>query len=151
MMQAVNVEYKRYLFTTDKSLMQPAAIHKWLSENSYWVKDIAFEEVQRTFANSFCIGILKDGEQAGYARLTTDYTLFAYLADVYVKEEHRGKGLGKEMMRILFSLDWVKGLSRVMLATSDAHGLYKQVGFTGLQTPEKLMEIIRPYNYKRQT
>lgn len=141
-MEPVNIEYKGYLITTDKSLMQPTAIHKWLSEESYWVKDIPFETVQTTFNNSFCIGILKNKEQIGYARLVTDYAVFGYLADVFVKEEHRGQGLSKEMIRILLGLDWVKQLRRIMLATKDAHELYRQFGFDALPEPERMMGLV---------
>src|SRR5690606_15612261 len=100
-----------------------------------------------TFDHSYCIGVLKDGKQVGYARLVTDFAVFAYLADVYVEEAHRGKGISKKMMEILTGLEWVKGLRRVMLATQDAHTLYEQYGFAGPANPERLMEIVRPARY----
>ena len=125
------------------------AVHKWLSESSYWAKGIPFEKVKTSFDQSFCIGALMNDEQVGYGRLITDYTTFAYLADVYVLENHRGKGISKQMMTLLFEQDWVKGLRRIMLATSDAHGLYRQIGFTSLGHPEKLMEIVHPNIYQQ--
>ena len=125
------------------------AVHKWLSESSYWEKGIPFEKVKTSFDQSFCIGALMNDEQVGYGRLITDYTTFAYLADVYVLENHRGKGISKQMMTLLFEQDWVKGLRRIMLATSDAHGLYRQIGFTSLGHPEKLMEIVHPNIYQQ--
>ncbi len=146
-MKPVKIEYKGYTITTDKTEMQPEAIHKWLTEQSYWSKHIPFDIVKTSFDNSFCIGILKNNEQVGYGRLITDYATFAYLADVYVTEPHRGIGLSKKMMEILLEQDWVKGLRKIMLATLDAHGLYAQYGFTPMVISERYMEISRPIIY----
>jgi GNAT superfamily N-acetyltransferase len=139
-MQPVSKTYNEYLVTTDKNQLQPLAIHKWLSEESYWAQGVSFDTVKRSIDNSFCIGILCNKEQIGFGRLITDYATFAYLADVYVQQEHRGKGLSKLMMQLLFEQDWVKELRGVMLATRDAHGLYKQFGFAALETPERYMK-----------
>src|SRR6185437_3759205 len=149
-MSLVNIEYNGFLITTDKDLMQLEAIHLSLSEKSYCAKHVPYDIVKRAFDNSYCIGILKDNRQIGYRRLITDYATFAYLTDEYVEEEHRGKGLSKKMMSILFELDWVKKLRRVMLATKDAQGLYKQYGFNHSQFPERIMEITRPAIYGDQ-
>ena len=146
-MRPVRIEYKGYIITTDKTEMQPEAVHKWLTEESYWAKHIPFDIVKTSFDNSFCIGILKDNEQVGYGRLITDYATFAYLADVYITEPHRGIGLSKKMMEILLEQDWVKGLRKIMLATLDAHGLYAQYGFTPMVISERYMEISRPIIY----
>ena len=146
----VNISYNGYLLTTDKSLMQVAAIHKWLSEESYWVKGIPYDRVKGGFDNSFCIGVLKDGIQIGYARLITDYSTIAYLADVYVEAEHRGQGLSKKMMEILLDLDWVKGLRKILLGTLDAHALYERYGFEPLGEVSRWMEITRPNIYMNE-
>lgn len=146
-MQAINISYNGYTITTDKALLQPVAIHKWLSEESYWAKNIPYHIFKGSFDNSFTIGILKEEQQVAYARLVTDYTTFAYLADVFVIDEHRGKGLSKAMMKELIALDWVKGLRRIMLATLDAQMLYAQFGFSSPAYPERLMEITRPAIY----
>jgi GNAT superfamily N-acetyltransferase len=138
-MKPVNIDFQGYLFTSDKSLLQPEAIHKWLSEESYWAKDTPFDLVQTAFDNSYCIGVLKDGQQIGYGRFITDYATFCYLADVYIEDAHRGKGLSKKMMDIMLNLDWVLRMRRVMLATRDAHGLYEQFGFTVLKDPARYM------------
>jgi GNAT superfamily N-acetyltransferase len=140
-------EYKGYIITTDKNLLKPKDIHRWLSINSYWSKNIPFNVVEDAFNHSFCIGVLKEEKQIGYARLITDYAVFAYLADVYVEEEHRGQGLCKKMMEVLMELDWVKNLRRLMLATLDAHDVYKQFGFVSTAFPERFMEISRPSVY----
>lgn len=139
-MNIVELPYNGYLITTDKSKLQPEAIHQWLSTEAYWCKGIPFETVKTAFDNSYCIGVLKNGQQVGYARLITDYAVFAYLADVYVLPEHGGQGLAKQMMKILMDLDWVKGLRGLKLATRDAHTLYTQFGFKPLAHPDRMME-----------
>lgn len=146
----INVPYNGYLITTDKSKMVPADIHKWLSEVSYWCKGVPFDIVKQSFDNSFCIGAIQDGRQIAFARLITDYTTFGYLADVYVEEGHRGKGISKKMMELLFGLDWVKGMRGIKLQTSDGHGLYRKYGFTECKYPERIMEISRPDIYTKQ-
>jgi len=142
-MEPLTIDYKDYIITTDKSLMKVQEIHQWLSEVSYWNKNIPFDTVKTAFDNSFCIGILKNNRQVGYARLVTDHAILAYLADVYVLEEHRGKGLAKAMLQILFGLDWVKGLRGIMLTTTNTHGLYRQFGFTDCKNPARIMELSR--------
>ena len=149
-MNSITIEYSGYTITTDKKLLKPEKVHQWLSTKSYWSKDIPYETVKNAFDHSYCIGVLKDKDQVGYARLITDYTTFAYLADVYVEEEHRGKGLSRKMMEIMLDQSWVKGLRRIMLATLDAHELYKQFGFVQPAFPERFMEINRPAIYGDQ-
>ena len=131
--------------------MYPADVFKWLSEVSYWAKYMPRETFMASFNNSFCIGAVIDGVQVGYARLITDYATYAYLADVYVLENHRGRGISKIMMEELFNIDWVKGLRRIMLATKDAHELYKKIGFKNSNFPERIMEIVRPNIYGDMT
>jgi len=148
-MQPVTTDFNGYTITTDKSLMNIQDIYHWLSQEAYWCKGLPYDLFMTTFNNSFCIGAVIDGRQVGYARLVTDYATFAYLADVYVAEEHRGKGVSKKMMEVLLGLDWVKGLRRIMLATRDAHGLYKQYGFGPCKFPDRIMEIGRPNIYEQ--
>lgn len=140
-MQPVTVHYQGYTITTDKSLMNVQEVHKWLSEESYWVPGITFDKVKTAFNNSYCIAAIINNKQIAYGRLITDYSLFAYLADVYVIEEHRGKGIGKEMMSVLFEQEWVKQLRGVMLATRDAHSLYSRLGFTAVSNPDRYMKL----------
>ena len=136
-----------YTIETGREAMQPERIHRWLSEHAYWAKGIPIETVQTVIANSFCIGVFADGVQVGFARVVTDYAVFAYLADVYVEEAHRGRGLSKQMMEILMAQPWIAGLRRLMLATQDAHGLYAQHGFKALAHPERVMEIVQFQTY----
>ncbi len=146
-MEPLSINYEGYLITTDKTLMYPEDVHHWLSVISYWAKYMPYETFKLGFDNSFAIGAVKDGRQVGYARLITDMATYGYLADVYVEEAHRGKGISKVMMEELFNLPWVKGLRRVMLATKDAHELYRTVGFKSSNYPERIMEIVRPGIY----
>ena len=143
----INENYNGYLITTVKELMYPDDPYHWLSTASYWCKYMPKDVFIRSFHNSFCIGAIIDGRQVAYARLVTDYATFAYLADVYVLDEHRGKGISKEMIRLIFDMDWVKGLRRIMLATKDAHDLYRKVGFKSSNFPDRIMEIARPNLY----
>lgn len=125
-------------------------VHQWLAELSYWSANIPFDVFKTAFDNSYCIGAIKDGRQVAFGRLVTDYATFAYLADVYVEEQHREKGIAKQMMQLLFDLDWVKGLRAISLATRDAHDLYKQFGFTPLKFPDRYMQIRRLDIYNNQ-
>ena len=146
--QNITFEFEGYTITTIKAQMQIAQIHKWLSEQSYWAANIPYDTVKTAIENSFCIGVLLNDEQVGLARLITDYAVYGYLADVYIVEAHRGKGLSKKMMETVFNLDWVKKLRGVKLATKDAHTLYEKVGFSSLKFPERMMEISRPDIYQ---
>lgn len=149
-MKMVTQQHGNYLITTDRSQLQPDVIHNWLSTESYWAKGIPYPLFKASFDHSFVIGALYERQQIGYARLITDYATFAYLADVYVAADHRGKGLSKAMMDIIMGLDWVIGLRRIMLATLDAHGLYELYGFDQPKFPARLMEITRPNIYEGQ-
>lgn len=127
--------------STEKSLLDIPLIHRFLSEESYWAKGISRELVERAIENSFCFGVYSGDKQVGFARVMTDFVTFAYLADVFVLPEFRGKGISKELINFIKSYPELQGLRRWLLATVDAHGLYKQFGFTPLSHPERFMEI----------
>jgi hypothetical protein len=130
-----------YDISTDPTRLQPAAIHAYLTR-SYWSPGIPRELVERAIANSLCFGIYLGGEaQVGFARVVTDKATFAYLADVYVLEEHRGQGLSKRLVQTIQAHPELQGLRRFLLATRDAHGLYAQFGFAPPARPENLMEM----------
>lgn len=137
-----------YHIKTKFENMDIAAIHNFLSKESYWAKGIPLETVETSLKNSFCVGVFDDKIQIGFARLVTDYSTFAYLADVYVLKEYRGKGLSKMLIKYMMDLKWTKGLRRMLLATSDAHSLYEQFGFQSPENPECLMEIKRNNLYE---
>lgn len=131
--------------------MDITAIHAFIS-NSYWAKDIPFETLKRGIENSLCIGAFTNARaQVGFARVVTDSATFAYLCDVYVLEEHRGKGLSKWLMDTLVSHPDLQGLRRINLATADTHKLYEKYGFRAPAKPENMMEIWNPDIYKANT
>jgi len=121
-----------YLVSTDPAKLDIPLIHQYLSVESYWAKNIPFEVVERSIANSFCFGVYYHDKQVGFARLITDKATFAYLADVFIMEEHRGKGLSKWLLSIIHAHPETQGLRRWMLGTRDAHGLYAQFGWAPL-------------------
>jgi GNAT superfamily N-acetyltransferase len=137
-------EWRRgaYLVTTDKGRLDLALVHGFL-KTSYWAAGIPAEVVRRSVENSLAFGLFRDDEQVGFARVVTDYATFAYLADVFVLEPHRGQGLGKWMMEVVFSHPELQGLRRWMLATKDAHELYRKYGFT---EPEDLRIFMEKYS-----
>ena len=137
-----------YELTFDPPRIDVVAAHAYLAR-SYWSPGIPFATVQRAVANSFCIAVLHKGEQVGFARLVTDKATFAYLADVYILEGHRGKGLSKAMIAALQTHPDLQGLRRWLLFTLDAHGLYDQMGWTPLAHPERGMERLSQDIYQR--
>lgn len=138
-----------YEVTSDIARFDVDAIHAALSR-MYWSIGVPREIVERAMANSLCFGVLCDGSQVAFARVITDRATFAYLADVYVLEEHRGRGLSKRMMESIVAHPELQGLRRWLLATRDAHGLYEQFGFRPLSAPDRLMEIVRPNLYRAE-
>jgi GNAT superfamily N-acetyltransferase len=135
-----------YELITDPARLDVAAIHAFLSK-TYWSPGVPRHIVQRAIDNSLCFGVLFEGQQVAFARLVTDRATFAYLADVYVLEEHRGRGLSRRMMEAIKAHPELQGLRRMMLATRDAHGLYAKFGFKPLAAPGRLMEIHVPSAY----
>jgi GNAT superfamily N-acetyltransferase len=127
--------------TTDKSLLDIDLIYRFLSEESYWAKNIPRDLVVRSIEHSLCFGAFEDGRQIGFARVVTDYAVFAYVADVFVVPSHRGRGVSKRMMQEIVGHADLKRLRRWHLVTTDAHALYRQFGFEALRHPEKHMEI----------
>ena len=124
--------------------MDVEAIHKFLTEESYWAKGISMEFVEKALENSFCVGAFSEEQQVGFGRVITDYYTFGWFADFYVLSGHRGKGISKKILSFIFSQPWSKRLRRKMLNTKDAHGLYTQFGFKELAYPTRLMEDSNP-------
>ncbi|MCC6241682.1 MAG: GNAT family N-acetyltransferase [Gemmatimonadaceae bacterium] len=135
-----------YDVSTDASRLDVSAIHAFLT-GTYWSPGIPLATVSRAIENSVCVGAYVDGQQIGFARMVTDRATFAYLADVYVLEEHRGNGLSKRMLESLLQRQELQGLRRMMLATRDAHALYEKFGFTALAAPARFMELHNPHAY----
>jgi GNAT superfamily N-acetyltransferase len=136
---------KGYSISTDNRLLDVDTIHQYLSVESYWAKGIDKEKVQRSIDNSMCFGIYHNKKQIGFARVITDKATFAYIADVFVLDAYRGQGLSKWLMQTILNHTELHGLRRWVLATMDAHGLYKQFGFEPLAIPDRWMNIFTPY------
>jgi GNAT superfamily N-acetyltransferase len=124
------------------------AIHGYLSR-AYWSEGIPRDIVEKAIANSLCFGLFHGENQIGLARVITDRATYAYLCDVYVLEEFRGKGFGVWLMECVMSHPDLQGLRRFSLATRDAHGLYEKFGFAELKKPESQMETVHHGIYLR--
>lgn len=147
-MTPVDAPDGRYEISTDAARLDIDAIHACLSR-SYWSPGIPRETVARAVRHSLCFGAYErtTGAQVGFARVVTDHATFAYLCDVFVFEAHRGRGIAKALMREFMAHPAVAGARRVMLATRDAHGLYRRFGFAEVVRNTTLMEILRPDIY----
>jgi GNAT superfamily N-acetyltransferase len=137
-----------FVVSTDPTRLDLDTIHEFLT-HSYWSEGIPRAVVERAIANSLCFGVFEAQRQVGFARVITDYATFAYVADVFIVESHRGRGLGKFLMQCIVEHPRLQGLRRWTLATRDAHGLYKQFGFTELAHPERFMERHEPDVYRK--
>ena len=133
-----------FTISTDKSRLDVLAIHDFLTNSSYWAHSVPLSTVQKSIENSLCFGVYKENKQVGFARVITDYAVFAYLADVFILEAYRGRGLAKWLIACIVSYPELQNLRRWMLATKDAHGLYAQYGFNPLSKPDRFMEASRP-------
>ncbi|MBC2776248.1 GNAT family N-acetyltransferase [Parasphingopyxis marina] len=127
-----------YTLTDDQARIDAAAAHAYLTR-AYWSPGISADIVARAIANSHCVAIGHGSDQVAMARVITDWATFAYLADVYVLEDHRGRGLSKAMLAHLHADERLKGLRRWALFTQDAHGLYEQFGWRVAEHPDRLM------------
>jgi GNAT superfamily N-acetyltransferase len=135
-----------FLISTDPARLDLAVIHGFLT-TAYWARGIPLATVRAAIEHSLPFGLYEGAQQVGFARVITDSTTFAYLADVFVLESHRGQGLARWLVECILAHPDLQGLRRWLLATRDAHGLYRQVGFRDLAAPERFMEITRPDLY----
>jgi GNAT superfamily N-acetyltransferase len=135
-----------YSISCDRDKLDLSVVHGFLS-TSYWSPGLPIEVLRRAIAGSLCFGLYHGNAQVGFARVVTDKATFAYLCDVFVLEEHRGKKLGRWLMESVASHPDLQGLRRFVLVTRDAHGLYEQFGFRPLSRPEGYMELHRPDIY----
>jgi len=137
-----------YTLSCAKEDMQVERIHAFLTQ-CYWATGISVELVQRSIEGSLCFGVFFQGVQIAFARVITDRATFAYLADVYVLEGHRGHKISTWIMDAIVAHPDLQGLRRFMLATRDAHGLYAKYGFVPMAKPESMMEIVRHGLYQK--
>jgi GNAT superfamily N-acetyltransferase len=136
-----------YTISTEKSRLDVDMIHRFLSEESYWAKNIPRKLVERSIENSICFGAYENDRQIGFARVVTDCATFAYVGDVFVLPSHRGLGVSKRLMEAIRAHADLQRLRRWHLLTRDAHSLYEQFGFHKLEKPQRHMEIalLDPY------
>jgi GNAT superfamily N-acetyltransferase len=138
-----------YRVSTGPDRLQLDVIHGYLSRQSYWAAGIPRDVVERLLRGSLCFGLYDDDRQIGFSRVVTDRATFAYLADVFVLETHRGQGLGDWMVGCVLAHPDLQGLRRFHLGTRDAHALYARHGFVPLKHPARFMEIHRPDVYSK--
>jgi GNAT superfamily N-acetyltransferase len=134
---------------TDKSRLDIAVIHRFLSECSHWARGIPVATVRRAIDNSLAFGLYRDGVQIGFARIVSDEATFAYLADVFVAAEERGRGLGQWLVEAILAYPPLQGLRRWLLATRDAKSLYCRCGFTDLRADLFHLERFDRNSYTR--
>ena len=148
----IKVEYtdiENIRITDDKNQIDLDTVHQFL-KTTYWSKDIPKEVVQKAIENSLSVGLLLEDELIGFGRSITDYATFSYIADIYVKPEFRGKGYSKMIVQALLDKSGSENLRRILLATSDAHGLYRKFDFKNLGKPDDFLEINRPKIYQQK-
>lgn len=127
--------------STDKTKLNVSFIQDFLKD-IYWAAGRTIEEVQTTIDSSVCFGIYLNEVQIGFARVITDYVVFAYLMDVFIAEEHRGNGYSSILIDAMMKEPVLQEVKIWRLATSDAHFLYEKFGFKALAHPEKMMEKV---------
>ncbi|WP_423800908.1 GNAT family N-acetyltransferase [Neobacillus sp. SAB-20_R2A] len=139
-----------FTISTNKEYLDIETIHKFLSEESYWALGRPKEIIKKSIDNTaLCFGVYKgdvskgDVEQVGFARVVSDLTIFAYLADVFIVPEYRKLGLSKWLMEVITNHQDLQNVRRFMLVTNDAHTLYSQFGFKAIDHPERFMEKFR--------
>lgn len=130
---------EKVVINTDKARLNLKVIHEFLTQ-SYWAKGVTLDNVRKAIEHSLCFGVYYDAEQAGFARVITDYARIAYLADVFVLEQFRGRGLSKQLMATIMAHPQLQEIQKWFLATADAHGLYRQFGFVQPADVGKFME-----------
>ena len=144
MPQIIEIHKDNFTISTDPSRLDMDAIVDMLTR-AYWAKGRPRERTEHAIANSMVFGVYDGKKQIGLARNISDYSIFAYLCDVFIHEEYRGHGLGKWLMETVMGHPDLQGLRRWVLATSDAHGLYRQFGWNVIANPENWMERFRPF------
>ena len=127
--------------SSDKNKLDIDLIHDFLSTKAYWCLNIPRETVERSIQNSLCFGVFHEEKQVGFARIISDYATIAYLGDVFVLEEYRGKGLSKLLIETIMAHPDLQGLRRWILLTRDAHDLYRKFGWKDIAEPVVWMEV----------
>jgi N-acetylglutamate synthase-like GNAT family acetyltransferase len=136
-----------FFISTDKLKLDLNYIHDYLSNRSYWAEGIPLETVAKSIEGSLCYGVYFQDKQIGFARVVTDLATFGYLADVFIDEQYRARGLGIWLMETIMADSRFEGLRHWILGTKDAHGLYAKFGFKPLDEPQRVMrkKMENPY------
>ncbi|HSP88725.1 MAG TPA: GNAT family N-acetyltransferase [Ignavibacteriaceae bacterium] len=137
-------KYNDYVISNDRKKLNLQTIYNYISLESYWGKGRSKEVIKRSIDNSLPFGIYYKNEMIGFARVVTDYATFAWIADVFILQEHRGKGLSKWLMEVMLAHPQLQGFRRWVLATKDAHELYRKYGFQSLKRADRWMERFDP-------
>lgn len=126
--------------STDKDKLDIDFIHNYLSNESYWAKGRSLELVKKSIENSLCFGAYDSNNKlVGFARIVTDYVVFAWLMDLFVDKKHKGQGVGKLLTEYIVNYNQLKAVNGIGLRTKDAHELYKRFGFEEIPNPETWM------------
>ncbi len=147
-MEFISENYVGFSISTNKSKLDIPFIHKYLSEKSYWAKNIPLELIYQSIENSLNFGIYYENIQIDFARIISDYTTFAYLCDVFILSDYQGKGLSQWLLDTINKHPNLQNLRRWMLMTLDAQEVYKKNGWQIAQYPERVMEKYHPNIYQ---
>jgi N-acetylglutamate synthase-like GNAT family acetyltransferase len=142
-MKNYEIIYNNYLISTDKSKLDINVIHSYLSKESYWAQGRSIEKVRTSIDTCLCFGLYHKDKQVGFARVLTDKMSIGYIADVFVLQEFRGRGMSKLLMKTILEHPELQDFKRWFLLTKDAHGLYKQFGFDAPKEPDRYMEMTK--------
>jgi len=148
MPQIIEVKRDQFTISTDSARLDIDTICEFL-KRAYWANTRPRERTERAIQNSLVFGVYDNGKQIGMARVVSDYSIFAYLCDVFIHEDYRAHGLGKWLIQTIMEHPDLKEMRRWILVTSDAHGLYKQYGFTSIEDPEHWMQLFKQFPEER--
>ncbi len=140
-------KHEHFELDTNRTRLDLELIHRFLVEESYWARERTMEQTRTAIENSICFGVYEGERQVGFGRVVSDKATFAYIGDVFVIDEYRGRGISKMLMRYIVEHPELQGLRRWVLATRDAHGLYEQFEFAPLRHPDRWMEKTAPNAY----
>ena len=136
-----------FAISTDRERLDVGMIHSFLTA-CLWAKGISREKVESALQTSFCFGVYDGTQQVGFARVITDFATFAYVCDFFISESHRGRGLAKWLISSILECPEIKPLQRTCIVAAEAHGLYRQMGFMGVQRPDAYLELVNRDAYK---
>lgn len=144
MPQMIDIHRDRFTISTDPARLNIDTICDFL-KRAYWANTRPRERTERAIQNSLVFGVYEENKQIGVARVVSDYSIFAYLCDVFIHEDYRAHGLGKWLIQTIMDHPDLRDVRRWILVTNDAHGLYKQFGFTAIEDPERWMQNFKPF------